>query len=239
MHSGEMPRQQGTAELLAYWRRIRGKRAAPNRSDVDPAQIRQVLCDSFMIEADSARHFPMRLAGARLDAFCMQRQKDASFLALWSPQDRRSVAAALLSLMDCATPISGVVRAQARGFSPIEMELLLLPLRSGPKSAPRILGALIPDYQPGWVGQVAIEPLELLSLRMLESQAGLVDQYRDNQVVRADRPPPRSTRPTLVVLEGGRSESNAGTARLNGNLAKFLKQETTNHSKRSDGSAEN
>lgn len=65
MHSGEVPRQQGTAELLACWRRIRGKRAAPNRSDVDPARIRQVLCDSVMIEADSARHFPMRLAGAR------------------------------------------------------------------------------------------------------------------------------------------------------------------------------
>ena len=239
MHSGEMPRQQGTAELLAYWNRIRGKRAAPGRSDIDPAEIRHVLCDSFMVEIDSARHFPMRLSGARLDAFRMQRQKDVSFLALWSPQDRRSVAAALLSLMDCATPISGVVRAQARGFAAIEMELLLLPLRSGAKSSPRILGALTPDYQPGWVGQVAVEPLELLSLRMLAPDAGPVDHYRENEALRAERPRPRPVRPTLVVHEGGRGEGNPPTPLLNGNLANFPKNEWTFNSKRSDGSAEN
>lgn len=237
MHSGEMPRQQGTAELLDYWNRIRGKRAAPGRSDIDPAEIRHVLCDSFMVEIDSARQFPMRLSGARLDAFCMQRQKNLSFLTLWSSQDRRSIAAALLSLMDCATPMSGVVRAQARGFAPIEMELLLLPLRSGTKCAPRILGALTPDYQPGWVGQVAVEPLELLSLRMLAPQAAPIDHYRKNEMSRADRPSARPTRPTLVVHEGGRGKGDPGPTRLNGNLANFPKEVWTSNSKRSDGSA--
>ena len=68
MHTGEMPRQQGTADLLAYWTRIRGKRSAPNRSDIDPSQIHHVLCDSFMVEIDPLRQYPMRLSGARLDA---------------------------------------------------------------------------------------------------------------------------------------------------------------------------
>lgn len=206
MHLGEMPRQQGTADLLAYWTRIRGKRLAPNRSDIDPAQIGHVLCDSFMVEIDSARQYPMRLSGARLDAFRLQRLKGGSFLDLWAPHDRRSLAATLLSVVDCSIPFAGVVQAKAKDFTPVEMELLLLPLRTGANSPPRVLGALTPDYQPGWVGQVAAEPLELIALRMLTRDAGPMDQFHESTIARANPPSPRPMRPTFVVHEGGRRE---------------------------------
>jgi len=206
MHTGEMPRQQGTADLLAYWTQIRGKRPAPNRSDIDPSQIHHVLCDSFMVEIDPLRQYPMRLSGARLDAFGLKKLKGGGFLDLWAPQDRRSLAAALLTVVDCAIPFAGVVEAKAKDFASVEMELLLLPLRCGANSPPRILGALTPDYQPGWVGQVAAEPLELRSLRMLARDSAPIDHYRQATVTRSNAPPPRATRPTFVVHEGGRRQ---------------------------------
>lgn len=204
MYKHELPRQQGTADLLAYWNRIRGKRPAPSRSDIDPAQISEVLCDSFMVEIDSLRQYPMRLSGARLDAFRLKKLKGCSFLDLWATEDRRSLMAALLSVVDGAIPFAGVVRATARDFTPVEMELLLLPLRSGANSPQRVLGALTPAYQPGWVGQIAAEPLELIALRMLGPESRPIDHYRDTTVTRVDAPPSRPTRPTFVVHEGGR-----------------------------------
>ena len=37
-------------ELFNYWNERRGERLAPERADIEPAAIRQVLGDTFVIE---------------------------------------------------------------------------------------------------------------------------------------------------------------------------------------------
>ena len=39
-------------ELYAYWQERRGKRAAPERADIEPGAIRQVLSDAFILALD-------------------------------------------------------------------------------------------------------------------------------------------------------------------------------------------
>ena len=38
-------------ELFEYWNERRGTRLAPERADIDPAAIRKVLGDTFVLEA--------------------------------------------------------------------------------------------------------------------------------------------------------------------------------------------
>ena len=42
-------------QLHAYWDRLRGERAAPERSEIEPGEIRNLLADSFILETDPAR----------------------------------------------------------------------------------------------------------------------------------------------------------------------------------------
>ncbi|MCC3244224.1 PAS domain-containing protein [Methylocystis sp. WRRC1] len=195
-------RQQVTKELYSYWNGLKGARSAPDRSDIDPAAIRQILADTFIIEVDHAFDFPIRLSGSRLDALWMTEQKGASFIDLWRGDDRRSIAAALLTVIDGVTPIVAGVRTHAPGFAPLELELLLLPLRHFGKTHSRVLGALAPNHQPDWLGQRCAGPLELLSLRVIgpESHNANLCKHAPFEATRA-----AGERPRLVVLEGGKS----------------------------------
>ena len=59
-----------TSRLLhAYWDRIRGERSAPERSEIEPGAIRNLLADSLILELAAAqRTATIRLAGTRLGA---------------------------------------------------------------------------------------------------------------------------------------------------------------------------
>lgn len=197
-------RQEVSKELYGYWSRLRGARAAPERADIDPGAIRSVLADTFIIEVDDAGEFPIRLSGTRLNALWLKDQKSASFVGLWKEDDRRSIAAALLTVIDGVAPVVAGARARPRGLPALELELLLLPLRHFGKTHSRILGSLAPSHQPDWLGVSAAGSLDLLSLRILQPNASQfleplrqVDSLNDYRQA--------SSRPRLVVYEGGKS----------------------------------
>jgi hypothetical protein len=196
-------RQTVTKELFSYWSRLKGARSAPDRSDIDPAAIRHVLADTFIIEIDGGCVFPIRLSGTRLNALWLHDQKGASFLELWREEDRRGVAAALLTVIDGVTPVVAGVRARAaEAARTLELEMLLLPLRHFGKTHSRLLGSLAPSCQPDWLGRAPAQPLELVSLRVIgaSEQKGLT---LNPHVVFSPWPAPGS-RPRLVVYEGGK-----------------------------------
>src|SRR5438309_12072410 len=101
--TGKM-RQAATRELFAYWDRLRKGRAAPERAEIDPAAIRNVLADTFLLEIDPGCTFPIRLSGTRLNALWLSEQKGRSFLDLWADEERRCVAAMVLTVIDGVNP---------------------------------------------------------------------------------------------------------------------------------------
>lgn len=192
-------RHQVNKDLFAYWSDLKGARAAPDRSDIDPIAIRHILADTFILEIDAECAFPLRLCGTRLDALWRREQKGESFVDLWRDEDRRNVAAAVLTVIDGVTPIIAGVRTEAPGEPPLELELLLLPLRHFGKTHSRVLGALAPAYQPEWFGQLRAGPLELVSLRIIRALPfrATVSNYPRFEAEQLHRP-----RPRLVVYEG-------------------------------------
>jgi hypothetical protein len=159
-----------TRDLYDYWDRLKGERAAPDRADIDPVAIRQILADTFIIEVDVSCRFPLRLCGARINALWLAEQKGRQFLSWWSSRHCRDIAAALRQVVDMETPLFAHANAPEAGAS-TDFELLLLPLRCFGARRSRILGSLAPVLAPAWRGMRPIGQLNLVSARPLSEKA--------------------------------------------------------------------
>lgn len=139
-----------TRDLYGYWDQLRGQRPAPERADIDPAAIRRVLGDTFIVEIDKAYAFPFRLAGTRMCALLGQELRGASLLDRWT--DCEAVRDLVLSVTnDLNACVVGVAGHTAQGHR-LDLELLLLPLHHRGKANARILGSLTPGDTPYWIG---------------------------------------------------------------------------------------
>lgn len=160
-------KHQATRDLFRYWNTIRGARASPERDAFDPAAIRHLLADTFLIERANGS-FPLRLSGTRVDALWLEDQKGRDFLDFWG-EDRHCVAAALWTVMDGAAPMVLGAHTKLLGRPSVEVEGLLMPLRHHGKTHSLLLGALSLSVTPPWIGLLPIEHLELASLRVLDA----------------------------------------------------------------------
>lgn len=156
-------------ELYAYWTKLRGSRRAPERNEVDPGAIRGVLADTFILEADPALGYPMRIAGSRTSSFFLRELRGAPFLDLWRGADCPEVLDILASVADDASPMLAGVSARPHGMPAVEFELLLLPLRHHGDTHARILGCCTPKANPQWLGLLPVISMCLLSLRVLDA----------------------------------------------------------------------
>jgi hypothetical protein len=193
-------RQAATRELFAYWDRLRKGRAAPERAEIDPAAIRNVLADTFLLEIDSACLFPIRLSGTRLNALWLEEQKGRSFLDLWEDDGKRDAMALVLTVLDGAHPVIAGVSAAPQGRKAMAMELLLLPLRHNGKTHARILGCITSAAREPWFGLIAAEKLVLRSMRVIG--LGEADDLRSPHLPEAFRTP-LGRRGHLTVYAGG------------------------------------
>ena len=73
-----------TREFFAYWDGKRGDARAPDRSDIEPAALRELLGDIFVLSCEQEAGFPFRVAGTRVCALLGRDLKDQSFLDLFA-----------------------------------------------------------------------------------------------------------------------------------------------------------
>ncbi|MGO4871973.1 MAG: PAS domain-containing protein [Roseiarcus sp.] len=165
-------------QLYAYWNELRRARSAPERNDVDPGAIRGILADTFIVEFDALHVFPMRVVGTRTNALFLRELRGTPFLELWREEDRDEMRAILANVADEAQPFLIGAAARPLGFAPIDVEILLLPLRHHGDTHSRILGCCAPNASPHWLGLIGVESMALLTLRALDPRE------------RADAPPP-------------------------------------------------
>ncbi len=139
-------------ELYAYWQELRGRRPAPERAEIEPAAIRQILSEAFILALDHSDGYPFRLAGTRVCALFGRELKGQSFLGLWDEASRRTILDLLSILADeWVGTVAGVTAHNASGEA-VELELLLLPLSASRPSLARTIGVLAPLKIPQWIG---------------------------------------------------------------------------------------
>lgn len=156
-----------TRELYDYWQRIRGDRRAPLRSDIEPADIRMLLGDTFILEVVSRTEYRFRLAGTRVCAAYGREMKGKEFLSFWKGKDRDAVGTLLAAITeDSAAAVIGVTGTSAHGRD-LAMECLLLPVSQSGQGISRVLGCLVPMSDPYWIGIHPILEQSIASLRLI------------------------------------------------------------------------
>ena len=160
-------KHQVTRELFTYWDGLRGGRTAPERSDIDPAEIHQILGDTFILEYENESELNFRLAGTRLcGAFCRE-LKGRNFLDLWRAEDLSSMKILLAAVADDeAAAVVGFHGESERGQT-LEFESIILPLRHYGQPKSRILGAASPSDMPYWIGIWPLTKLSISSMRLI------------------------------------------------------------------------
>lgn len=158
--------QDGALALFQYWDKLRGKRPAPKRGEIEPAEIKAVLPDTFIIERDARGEPVFRLAGTRLCATYGKELKGHSFPSLWAEGDQhlvtRLVRHALDELSIAVVAFEGL-SSEGRINS---FELVVLPLESE-RGAAQALGLVQPLMSPYWLGADPIEENRIDNFRLV------------------------------------------------------------------------
>lgn len=220
-------KHQATRDLFDYWNRLRRGRAAPDRADIEPTAIRNVLADTFMLEVNPGQDFPIRLAGTRFNGLFDSDQKGRPFLDLWRAEERRNIAAVLMTVADGVCPVVAGGAAAPHGQSASgSFEFLFLPLRHGGKTHARILGIVTPSRvrTPAWLGLLPPGPMALRALRIVDDTATEACEAQPQKIAVGQIIQPmldetlaptgsllvesataRPARPALRLIQGGRS----------------------------------
>jgi len=170
-------KHQATQDLYAYWQNLRRGRKAPDRSEIEPADIRHLLGHTFILEVVSRREYRFRLAGTRICALYGREMKGTDFAEFWTPKDREAVATMLTAITeDAAATVMGLTGRSDHGRE-LPMEALMLPLKQRNEGYTRILGSLVPMDDPFWIGIHPIMTQSVASLRLIwpdEKPVGLM-----------------------------------------------------------------
>lgn len=182
--------------LLAYWDRLRNGRAAPERAEIDPAEIGRLLGDIFLLEnGDNPRH-AVRLAGTRLCALIGHEMRGRGLGAFFAAEDRPTLFGLLEAVADGQIPAVASLLGETDDGRSVDLEMLLLPLRHRGRTHARMFGSIVPLDVPYWTGTEPLARLRIKTLRMIHP----VDRGTDSATTIRQ---PGSAR--LRVVQGGLS----------------------------------
>ena len=166
-------KHSSTRAIYRYWNERRGTRAAPERGDIDPGDIRHQLGDTFMLASDFVDVLRFRLAGTRVCALFNRELKGEGFAGLWDEGSAKTIDDLMHAVCrEQASAVAGLTGHTADGAS-VELEMLLLPLAHGGHARIRALGVLAPTVPFYWLGE---KPVVQLSLRGLRHLGGGLDE---------------------------------------------------------------
>jgi hypothetical protein len=154
-------------ELYDYWNRVRGNDPAPQRSAIEPSDLRRILPDTFILEVGDREHYQVRLAGTRVCAIYCREIKGTNLLDLWRADDRSAMATLASAVTEDGAAAVVTLDARNAANQDVGCELTLLPLRHGGKTFDRILGSLATLERPHWLGSEPVVRQTITSLRLI------------------------------------------------------------------------
>jgi hypothetical protein len=193
-------KHSSTRALYEYWNGRRGRRPAPERSEIEPGPIRHVLADAFILAFDTRAGHPFRLAGTRVCAMFGRELKGEAFLNVWNTEGRHAIRDLIRIVAHESVGVVASASARTSDDTILELELLTLPLTHRGRGDARLLGVLAPVKTPDWLGAARLSGLSLGALRYLGPQ--IVAKTESNIVIPT---PPGRTRHGFTIYDGGRS----------------------------------
>ncbi len=203
---GSMMKHSGTRLLYGYWDELRGDRLAPERREVEPADIGPLLSDTFILEAGDDGGYAYRLAGTRVCSTFGRELKGEDWLAGWADRDREALSTLLRSIVkDAAGAVVGFDGRNARGNA-VPLETILLPLVNHGNGYRRILGSMLALDVPYWLGAQPVVDRSISALHLIWPEqlnaSGRAFSVRGGEII--ERVLPLRRLQHLSLYEGGR-----------------------------------
>lgn len=191
--------QEPTKALFQYWNRLRDGRPAPRRSEVEPADIKTLLADTFILESDVRGEAVFRLAGTRICATYGRELKGFSFPSLWRARDQRMISKLIGGVFaDRSVAVVDYSGISEQGRS-AQFEMLLLPLDSGAESF-RCLGISTACEYTYWLGAFPVIDAEISSVRVVDPDRWPLF-LKNRPALKVPPAPPRPNTPLQPALE--------------------------------------
>ena len=123
---------------------MRGSASAPDRSDIEPSAVRELLGDIFVLAYDAEAGYPFRVAGTRVCALLGRDLKDESFSALFTAQARHEIEGMIAAVAEETLPAIAGLTATSESGATAHLELLLLPFSARAHAPISLTGVLAP-----------------------------------------------------------------------------------------------
>lgn len=207
-------KQTQSVKLHNYWKELYSQSGVPERSQIEPMAIRDILGDTFILEFEETGGINYRLAGTRLCAIFGDELKGQNFSNPWRIDGQETITDIVKSAArDNSIAVFGSIAVSKSGRK-ISIETLVLPLLHNGQKERRMLGITSPISRPFWLGMDPIVSLNLSSLRIVEPKLENKLMNSRFSVLKNSNPVPVSSISTsrkvkhLTVLEGGLSETS-------------------------------
>jgi hypothetical protein len=149
-------KQDGSIALFQYWNGLRAGRSAPAHTEIDPAAIKSVLSDTFILERRPRGTAQFRLAGTRVCAIFGRELRGVSFASLWGSEARPQVDRIVEGVFATGSVLVASFEGTTQGGRSTPFEMIVLPLDVAHGQAPRCLGLVTSVDKPFWLGADAI-----------------------------------------------------------------------------------
>lgn len=131
-------------DFFAYWDAQRGDARAPDRSEIEPGAVRELLGDIFVLSYDNDAGYPFRVAGTRVSALLGRDLKDVGFSTLFAPDARREIEDVISYVAEEMLAAIAGITATAEDGRTAHLELLLLPFNNRAHAPVSLTGSLAP-----------------------------------------------------------------------------------------------
>jgi hypothetical protein len=127
-----------------YWDDKRGTARAPDRSEIEPHALRELLGDIFVLGYEDSGSHPFRVAGTRVCALFGRDMKNRSFSELFGVESRREIEEIVAAVAEETVPAIAGLTATSQGGELAHLELLLLPFNARAHTPVSLTGLLAP-----------------------------------------------------------------------------------------------
>jgi hypothetical protein len=207
-------RHKNSLELFDYWTSKRAGRAAPSRTDIEPADIRRLLPDVFICELAGGSSLTFRLAGTAICGLFGKELKATGFGRLWLDDGVRNADRTGSAVASGAIPAVLSLDGLSRSSRVIQAEMLLLPVLGPTGAHDRLIGLVSVFEPPYWIGHDPLAGFSTTGIRFLDQSRqpmflGNRPEIGMPKKPHAVQPAPETDRRKvghLIVLDGGRRD---------------------------------
>ncbi|MDA7945876.1 MAG: PAS domain-containing protein [Hyphomicrobiaceae bacterium] len=197
-----------TKRLYEYWDQVRNGRFAPNRFEIEPARLADILPDIFILECQNDLSYRFRLAGTRICNVLGHELRQQNLLDYWDSTDREGVQSLLhTAKTDGAGVVAEFTGKSTNSAEQADFEMLVLPLVHTDNAVNRMLGSIAPLTHHYWAGTQEIRHLTLTTFEFVWPDTRPPSPLSSEPPVLLNEKTPSAAelRSRFRVLEGGLS----------------------------------